>query len=101
MRPFQNEEQKLDEGKKILSNYYSGINEQQISAIPRKDFECKNFPEVFDFLKIESDQNGIPKVSLCIPIDEEMHVALYCNKGPVPLHQWSLKWRACRNWVKK
>ena len=88
VRTFQNDEQNLDAYKKLFLNSFSEINEQYILEILGNDFECKKLPNVYVFFKMESDENGIPKVSQCIRIDKEMHVTLYCNNCPAPLLLW-------------
>ena len=56
--------------KKLFLNSVSEINEQYILEVLGNDFECKKLPNVFVFFKMESEENGIPKVSQCIRVSK-------------------------------
>ena len=96
VRVFRPDEIHSNAYKQLSVKSLSDINEHKVSKILGKDYEFRKTSEHVVFYKMETSEIGIPKITECIKIDHEMHVALFCNNCPVPLPQWFRHGNTCK-----
>lgn len=80
-----------DERKQFLDSdrirNFSDINDTLLEVL-EDDFLLKRYEDRAVFYALETDEFSVPKITVCIRIDSELHVKLFYAGSPVPLPRW-------------
>ena len=59
-------------------------------------FTFAKYDDHLVFYELKTDGLFIPEVTICIRIDDDLHVKLFYRGSPIPLPEWFRKGRECK-----